>query len=105
MQQIESNLPQNVTTRFFIINSAGVDAIEIAVQIDDDYVDLDFPRLCGTYKIVNGTWSTKFTLDFFLLKNETGDPIFEAETIAINRNQFKTKKAMLNRLEQFYCEY
>jgi len=104
LQQPKSYLPANATTTIYN-NSNGKEIIEIAVPMDDNLVDLGYPRLSGTFKIVNGTWSVKFSIDFLLLEKSDGDYVFEAETISINRNQFLTKDAMIERLEQLYATY
>jgi len=104
VQQLKSYLPLNATTT--ISNSAaGREFIEIAVPMDNGLIDLGYPRLSGTFKEVNGTWSVKFTTDFLLLEKTNGDFIFEAETVSINRNQFKTQNIMIQRLEQLYAIY
>jgi len=97
-------LPPNASTTIFN-NFNGKEIIEIAVPMDDKLVDLGYPRLSGTYKVVNGTWSVKFSIDFLLLQKSDGDYVFEAETISINRNQFLTQDAMIGRLEQLYATY
>jgi len=97
-------LPANASTTISN-NSNGQDIIEIAVPIDDESVDLGYPRLSGTINVVNGTWSVKFSIDFLLLEQFDGGYVFEAETVAINRNQFRTQDAMIGRLEQLYSEY
>jgi len=86
-------------------NSNGQDIIEIAVPLDGELIDLGYPRLSGTYKVVNGTWSATFSIDFLLLEQSDGGYVFEAETVSINRNQFLTKDAMIGRLEQLYATY
>jgi len=104
VNQPKTSLPLNATTAISN-NSNGQEMIEIAVPLDDELVDLGYPRLSGTYKEVNGTWSATFSIDFLLLEKPDGDYIFEAETVSINRNQFLTKSAMIGRLEQLYSEY
>jgi len=97
-------LPFNAFTTIFN-DSNGMESIEIAVALDNDYVDLAYPRLLGTFKVVNGKWSVSFVIDFLLLEKLDGDYVFEVETRVINRNQFKTKESMLQRVEQFYTTY
>jgi len=104
VNQRKSYLPPNATTNVSN-NSNGKDAVEIAVPIDDDLIDLGYPRLSGTFKIVNGTWSVKFIIDFLLLEKSDGNYVFEVETVSINRNQFRTQDVMIERLEQLYATY
>jgi len=104
VNQSKTSLPLNVITTISN-NSNGQEIIEIAIPLDDDLIDLGYPRLSGTYKTVNGTWSATFSIDFLLLEKSDGDYVFEAETVSINRNQFLTKDAMIERLEQLYSEY
>lgn len=104
MPQSRSYLPSNAFTTIFN-DSDGIESIEIAVIIDNEYIDLAYPRLLGTFKVVNGTWSVSFVIDFLLLEKSDGDYAFEAETRIINRNQFKNKESMMQRLEQIYATY
>ena len=104
MNQSKTYLPLNATTSIFN-NSSGQENVEIAVPLDNELIDLGYPRLSGTFKEVNGTWSATFSIDFLLLEKSDGDYVFEAETVAINRNQFRTQDAMIGRLEQLYSEY
>jgi len=104
VNQSKTYLPLNATTSIFN-NSSGQENVEIAVPLDNELIDLGYPRLSGTFKEVNGTWSATFSIDFLLLEKSDGDYVFEAETVSINRNQFLTKDAMIERLEQLYSEY
>jgi len=104
VQQSKSYLPPEATITLSN-NSDGLETIEIAVPFDIDQIDLSYPRLFATVKTVNNTWSANFTVDFLLLENDNGDYVFEAETLPINRTQFRTKDAMLKRLGQVYSEY
>ena len=104
MPQPKSYLPPNTFTTIFN-DSDGIESIEIAVALDNDYVNLAYPRLLGTFKVVNGTWSVSFIIDFLLLEKLDGDYVFEVETTRINRNQFKNKESMMQRLEQIYATY
>jgi len=110
VQQSKSFLPSNATITLFYNstipnNSNGFDSVEIAVPLDGDLIDLSYPRLLPTVKTVNNTWSANFVIDFLLLEDDYDDYLFEAETSRINRTQFKSKEAMLKRLEQVYSEY
>jgi len=98
------NLPPNATI-ILSNNPDGTETIEIAIPFDADLIDLSYPRLFGTVKTVNGTWSAAFTIDFLLLENDSGDYNFEAETYSFQRTQFKSKQAMLNKLTIIYSEY
>jgi len=102
--QPKSYLPFNAFTTIFN-DPNGIESIEIAVIIDNEYIDLAYPRLLGTFKVVNETWSVSFVIDFLLLEKSDGDYAFEAETRVINRNQFKNKESMMQRLEQIYATY
>jgi len=104
VKSIESNLPLNATISLYN-NSDGTETIEIAIPYSDNLIDLGYPRLSGRVKTINGTFSAAFTIDFLLLENISGDYIFEAETYTFQRNQFKTKQAMLNKLILIYSEY
>ena len=86
-------------------NYTGSEIVEIAVPLSKDMIDLGYPRLSGKIKRVNETWSVKFIIDFLLLEKPDGDFVFEAETVAINRNQFLSRNSLVNRLEQIYLEY
>jgi len=63
----KSYLPANASTNISN-NIYGKETIEIAVLIDDELVNLGYPRLSGAFKIVNGAWSVKFSIDFLLLE-------------------------------------
>jgi len=104
VNQPKTYLPLNAITTI-TNNSNGNKTIEIAVPINGNLIDLGYPRLYGSYKVVNGTWSATFSIDFLLLQKSDGDYVFEAETISINRNQFSSYDAMVGRLEQLYSEY
>jgi len=104
VQQSKSYLPPDATITLSN-NSNGNETIEIAVPIDGNLIDLGYPRLYGSIKEINNTWSVKFTLDFLLLENDNGDYVFEAETIPVSRTQFRTKDSMIQRLGQIYSEY
>ena len=104
VQQSKSYLPPDATITLSN-NSNGNETIEIAVPIDGNLIDLGYPRLYGSIKEINNTWSVKFTLDFLLLENDNGDYVFEAETIPVSRTQFRTKESMIQRLGQIYSEY
>jgi len=78
VNQSKPYLPANASTNISN-NMHGKETIEIAVLIDDELVDLGYPRLSGTFKEVNGTWSVKFIIDFLLLKQSDGGHVFEAE--------------------------
>jgi len=67
----------------------GKYTVEIAVPINGDLVDLGYPRLFGTFKIVNGTWSVKFIIDFLLLEKSDDDYVFEVETVSIATDEPK----------------
>ena len=59
------------------------------MPIDDDLIDLGYPRLFGTFTVVNGTWSVKFIIDFLLLEKSDGDYVFEVETVSIATDEPK----------------
>jgi len=85
------NLPPNATIT--ISNNPDTpETIEIAIPLGTNSIDLSYPRLFGTVKTVNETWSAVFLVDFLLLESDSGDYVFEAETCSFQRTQFKTKQ-------------
>lgn len=104
VQQSKSFLPSNAITTVSI-SSNRLETVEIAVPFDIDQIDLGYPRLYGTIKMVNNTWSANFVIDFLLLEDNDGEYIFEAETKKFQRTQFRTKESMIQRLEQVYSDY
>ena len=104
MKILKPNLPPEAMVTLSN-NPDGPETIEIAIPLDAGLIDLSYPRLFGTVKTVNGTWSAAFTVDFLLLENDSGDYTFEAETYFFQRTQFKTKQAMINKLTHIYSEY
>ena len=104
MKKLKPNLPPEATVTLSN-NPDGPETIEIAIPLDAGLIDLSYPRLFGTVKTVNGTWSAAFTVDFLLLENDSGEYVFEVETYFFQRTQFKTKQAMINKLTHIYSEY
>ena len=106
-QLLKPKLPDGATVQLSN-DTNGNEVIEIGVPFDGDYSDLYnlcFPRLFGSVKTVNGTWSVSFTIDFLVLKDKWEDLMFEAESKPVVRTQFKSKESMISRLQQVYSEY